>query len=119
MFHRSYLVVVLCTLPFWITGPLRAQSAGSGGTIQGVVTDPSGAVIPGAAVSIRNDLTAYQNSTKTDADGTFIFRNVPPNQYHFEVSASGFADLAQDLSVRSSVPVNLKIGLQLASESTQ
>jgi hypothetical protein len=99
----------------WVTA---AQSLGSAGTVEGVVTDPSGAAIAGAAAEIRNAITGHRQTAKTDSAGTFRFTNVPPNPYHLQVTASGFAPYQQDITVRTAVPVSLKVPMALADEQT-
>ena len=108
------LLVVTCTLAVFA----HAQSLGNAGTVEGTVTDPSGAAIPNASVSIINRITGYQQGTKTDAAGGFRFSNIPPNPYHLEVSAPHFSAYAQDVTVRSSVPISLKVPLTLAGART-
>jgi len=68
---------------------LQAQS--NSGSINGTVTDPSGAVIPGATVSIQNPVSAYSRTTTTDTTGHFHFPNLPFNPYHLTVTKGGFA----------------------------
>ncbi|MGA2264229.1 MAG: TonB-dependent receptor, partial [Acidobacteriota bacterium] len=87
---------------------------GQAGTIQGTVLDPSGAVVPKAAVTIRNALTGYQQTAATDEHGAFMFTNVPPNPYRLEVSFQGFETYQQEIDVRTSVPIDLKISLKVA-----
>ena len=94
-----------------------AQSI-SAGTVAGAISDPSGAAIAGATVSIRNPVTSYNQSGTTDAAGSFRFTNVPLNSYHLEVSSPGFAPLSKDIAVRSAVPLNLPIQLALAAAQT-
>ena len=94
------------------------QATGTGGTVQGTVVDPTGAFVPGAAVTLSNSVTNYKESVKSDASGAFRFANVPPNQYRLDVSASGFQPYAQDLSIRTQVPMQIKASLALAG-STQ
>ena len=94
-----------------------AQSIGSG-TVTGTVLDPSGAAIPGAAVSLHNPITDYNQTASTDASGTFRFTNVPMNSYHLDAKAAGFTPYEKDVAVRSSVPVNLEIKLTLAGAQT-
>jgi hypothetical protein len=96
--------------------PLRAQSGGSS-SISGVVTDPTGAVVPKATVEIRNPVSAFEQSTTTDQAGKFTIPNVPFNPYHLTVTAQGFASYSQDVDVRSAVPVTLKINLQVAAST--
>jgi hypothetical protein len=95
-----------------------AQSLGSAGTIQGTVTDASGAVLPGATIEIQNPVTGYQNSSIADATGRFSMVNVPFNKYHLTAAAPGFAAQEQDLELRSSVPVNLTFKLPVATAQT-
>jgi Carboxypeptidase regulatory-like domain len=90
------------------------QSLGNAGTIEGSVVDPSGAIVGKATVTIHNAVTGYRQSTITGADGTFRFSNIPPNPYHLDVTASGFSVFAQDVSVRSAIPIQLKATLALA-----
>src|SRR5450432_1603526 len=91
---------------------------GNAGTIEGSVVDPSGAVVAKATVTIHNAVSGYNQSTATVADGTFRFSNIPPNPYHLEVKASGFAVFAQDVSIRSAIPVQFKATLALAGAQT-
>ena len=87
-------------------------------TVSGTVKDPSGAVIPGATVTIYNPVTGFERTASTDAQGGFSIPNVPFNPYHMTVSAAGFATHVQDLDVNSAVPLNLNIALELAGGKT-
>ncbi len=107
---RFCLILPLLALPMF------CQSMGSAGTVRGKVTDPSGAVIAGATVELANDLTMYRQQVKTAASGEFQFANIPPNVYHLDVSVPGFQHHHQDLTIRSAVPVNLEIGLAVATQ---
>lgn len=95
------------------------QSGGTAGVITGVVTDPSGAVVPNVAVTISNPVSRFEASTTSDALGVFRFRNVPFNRYHFAVSESAFAPFETDLEVNSSVPIDLPVQLQLKGSNTE
>ncbi len=92
--------------------------AQSSGTVRGTVLDPSGAVIAGAAVEIQNPVSHYDQTTKTDTQGSFTFSNVPFNPYHLSASASGFQSGAQDIDVRSAIPTEVKINLPLGAATT-
>jgi hypothetical protein len=78
------------------------------------VLDPSGAVVPNATVALRNPVTGFERTTATDSDGSFRLTNVPANPYDLTVTASGFSQSEQQVSVRSTVPIQLKIPLALA-----
>jgi hypothetical protein len=68
---------------------LRAQEAG--GTLVGIVTDPTGATVPGASVSIKNVATGVERNSVTNADGVYTAPNLIPGTYGVSVSAPGFA----------------------------
>jgi hypothetical protein len=115
---RAALYFILLVLALTVSGtPARAQSLGSAGTVSGVVTDPNGAVVPNATVTISNPVTGYTRTVNADADGSFRFGDVPPNNYHITVSAAGFDAAHQDLTVRQSVPISLKIPLAVGGTS--
>ncbi|WP_260704124.1 TonB-dependent receptor [Edaphobacter flagellatus] len=97
---------------------LSAQSAGNSGAIYGTVTDASGAVLPGATVTIQNVVSGYRREAQTDRAGSYQFTNLPLNPYHLQVSSTGFASYAQDVDVRSFVPITLTIGLKVGAAST-
>jgi hypothetical protein len=90
-----------------------AQSGGNSTSVNGTVVDPSGAVVPNAAVEIRNPVSGLVRDAVTDSAGKFTIANVPFNPYHLTVMESGFASFVQDIDVRSVVPVSLNITLQV------
>ena len=98
--------------------PMFGQSLGNAGTIDGSVVDPAGAAVVKATVTIHNAVSGYKQSTVTGTDGTFRFGNIPPNPYHVEVTATGFAVFAQDVTIRNAVPIQLKATLALAGAQT-
>ena len=111
--------VHLLTLLLLAGVPLAAQSGTNSGTISGLVTDPTGAVVPNAPVSIANPVTRYTRSTTSDAGGHYLFQNLPLNSYHISISVPGFSPFTTDVNVRSSVAINLTNVLAVASSSTE
>jgi hypothetical protein len=91
-----------------------AQSLGNTGTVEGMVADPSGAAIPGATITLHNPLSNYTQSAMSDQNGAFRILNVPPNTYHMEVTAPGFEQFAQDVTVRNALPLQVKATLTVA-----
>jgi hypothetical protein len=116
--RRNLALCALSVLFAITTGPIFGQSLGNAGTIQGIVVDPSGAAVPGAMVTIRNPVSGYVQSATTAVDGSFRFTNIPPNPYHLEVTASGFAAFTEDVNVRNAIPVQVKATLALAGAQT-
>src|ERR1700756_1562969 len=118
--HRNLVFRLFSFLSLGVflhAGLLFAQS-GNSGTISGVVKDPSGAVVAGAAVTIHNPVSGYDRSTTSDSTGSFTFSNIPLNPYHLSVEAAGFGAYAQDVDVRSSVPVPVNVALTVAGSSS-
>lgn len=109
---RLPLLVVL--LQASLSPALCAQATGTGGTIDGTVVDPSGALVAGADVVLTNSLTGYKQSGKSGANGGFRFANIPPNQYNLQITLAGFQTYTQDVAVRTQVPIQLKVSLALA-----
>jgi hypothetical protein len=113
------LIALAVTVFFVIATPLiHAQGVGNSASISGTVFDPVGAVVPKATVEIHNVVSGLDRSTTTDTAGNFSFVNVPYNPYHLTVNLAGFAPYSQDVEVRSSVTVNLKINLTLAGQTS-
>ena len=72
------------------------------GTILGTVTDPSGAVVAGAKVTVKNAETGLERSTQTSADGSYSIPELPVGTYTVTITQSGF-----QTAVTSAVPVNV------------
>jgi len=106
--------VLLCLLA--VPGIVNAQS--NSGTITGTVADPSAGVVANATVEIHNPVSRFDRATTTDGSGNFSFSNVPFNPYHLSVTAAGFEPYAQDVDVRSGVPVTIKVSLAVAGTSS-
>jgi hypothetical protein len=112
------LLAFLFATAFIVCYNAAAQSLGNTGTIQGTVTDPSGAVIPGATISVKNPVSGYTQETKSGDDGTFRLTNLPPNPYHLVVTAGNFAAFEQDVDVRGALPVQVPVKLGLKGSET-
>lgn len=61
------------------------------GTIEGTITDPSGAVVSGAQVTITEKATAREIKTTTNADGYFVARSLPAGAYDIKIEQAGFS----------------------------
>ena len=96
---------------------LPAAQSGNSAPVQGTVTDPTGAVIPGATVHLSNAVSGLDRTVTTNPAGEFEIPNVPFNNYRVVVSASGFATLHQGLEIHSVVAASLKLILQIAAAS--
>jgi outer membrane receptor protein involved in Fe transport len=79
------------------------------GQIVGTVTDPSGATVANAKVTVRSVTTGSERSQQTNAEGSFTISNLQPEDYDVSVEAPGFSTLRQ----RTTVTVGMKVGLDL------
>jgi len=87
----SYLaLVVIVTALFLVAASSFAQST-TDGAIAGIVTDQSGALVPGASVATKNLGTGASATAKSDESGRFLIIHLQPGVYSVEITASGFA----------------------------
>ena len=99
---------------------VATAAAQGSGTIQGTVTDPSGAVVAGAAVTAANVETGVQTSRKTTEAGFFVLSPLQPGEYTVTVKAEGFQTFTQEhmvVDALATVGLNPKVQLGTASQS--
>lgn len=99
---------VLLLLP---TPIIMAQSTSQ---LNGSVTDPSGASVVGATVTLTDSATGLQRDTTSSAAGLYQFLDIPPGTYRLQATAKGFAPFtATDVTlvVKTASTVNIKLGL--------
>src|ERR1700684_1702672 len=90
------------------------------GSINGTVTDPSGAVVPGASVKATNDATAAVHEATTTSGGEFSFQDLNLGTYTITVAAAGFSPVTvEKIEVTAggayTLPVKLKVGSSATS----
>ena len=95
-----------------------AQSGSNAGTINGTVTDGSGAVIVGAKVTIQNPVSGFSRTAVTDQTGHYSFPNLAFNPYHLSIAAPGFEKYKRDVDVHTTVILNLTDTLKIGAEAT-
>ncbi|HVT91550.1 MAG TPA: TonB-dependent receptor [Bryobacteraceae bacterium] len=98
-----------------IGSPFAAFGQSSNGSINGVVTDSSGASVVGAELNLRATDSAKTSKATSGADGQFSFPNLPGGNYQLQVSAKGFKDFVQTgivvhLNDSVSLPISLQVG---------
>jgi hypothetical protein len=100
-----------------IIAPSEALAQGRG-TISGTVSDPAGAVVPGAAVTATQSGTGLVLSTTTNGEGTFVFPSLAPSVYDLSVSHAGFETYSERaLQVRADAALTANVTLQAGSTS--
>jgi Carboxypeptidase regulatory-like domain len=108
----------LCLVFAFLLLPVAA--AAQTATIHGQVTDPSGAVIPGAAISLTSGAQTLQ--AKSSADGQYSFAAIAPGLYTVSVTADGFAPLTIPdvvLTAGQSQPLNLPLAIAVENQEIQ
>ncbi len=113
---RSTLLGVF-TLSLAVIAPALAQV--SGGSITGTVTDPTGAVIPGATVKIVNRGTGIEQTLTTTSAGLFNKPNLSPGTYTVTFSAKGFATEKTDALVDVGHDTVLEMRLPVGTSDAQ
>jgi hypothetical protein len=89
------------------------------GTISGTVTDPSGAVVPNAAVKATETATGIDHNTVTTSDGVFAFQDMPLGLYKVTVTATGFPAYTVDkVEVVAGQIYTLQVKLSLQQQAT-
>src|SRR5579863_282644 len=114
--HRWWQFVLLLVFAVLMANPMATRAQTFRGGINGAVTDPSGAVVPGATVEAVDAATGVSHKTVTSSAGEYSFQDLPLGAYTVTVNGSGFKP-----TVVSKVPVSagaiytLPIKLSVAS----
>ncbi len=91
-------------------------------SLQGIVEDSSGAVIPGAKIRVVNTATNVATAATTGADGAFVAPSLTPGSYRVEVEAAGFKKLERtgvDLRVDQAARIRLIMEIGSLTESVK
>ena len=121
MSYRTLLLCALtCVLVACLTTAAVSQSLTSG-DLTGLVTDPSGAAIPNANVTITNNATGATQTHTTNGQGTYRFSLLSPGTYTLAISAANFQDVHQTatVTVGQATSVNAQLQLSSASQSVE
>ncbi len=113
-------MVSLLVIALGIAPALMAQSLVSG-DLTGTVTDPSGAVLAGATVTLKNNGTGATQTTTTNANGTYRFSLLPPGSYSVSVNAQGFskADTTLNVAVGQATTGDVKMAVGSSSQTVE
>jgi hypothetical protein len=106
---RMWVLVLIFTFAAFAS-PLLAQSGPA--HVHGQVKDPSGAVIPGATISVKN-ASGLSLAVKSDGLGGYDVRNLAPGKYTVSVTAKGFAPQVQEVELTAGQDKKLDIALEI------
>ena len=95
-----FLVSAVLWLLISFTAPrTAAQVSNSTGSISGTVTDPQGAAVADANVTVSNKATGTNQVLKTNSDGSFTSGSLPPGEYQIRVESSSFRTIQSTVVV--------------------
>src|SRR5256714_8654598 len=119
-FRRWILVFV--SVAFMVAGVAQAQI--STASLNGTVTDPSGAVIPGATVTLKNVATNVERTTSTNSAGNYVLVNINPGRYTLTVHKDGFSTVSQpefplEVNQTSTLDFSLHVGSAVESVTVE
>lgn len=117
MARWTSVALLFCSLLFPIL--LRSQTGLT--SLRGTVTDASGAVLTGAAVSLDNPATGFHAAYTSDQNGAYDFPQIPPGKYTITVTKAGFGKQAKSAELLVSQPatINFALSVQAISETIE
>ena len=118
---RNALVVSVIALSFFVVSAPAAfgQAAAINGQIEGTVTDPTGAVVPNAAVTIQNTETGFTRTLNTDQNGFYRFPVLPLGRYEITVKASGFSTRQYEAALEAGQTATVDVALAVGGETVK
>ncbi|MFZ0307762.1 MAG: TonB-dependent receptor [Candidatus Sulfotelmatobacter sp.] len=102
--------------------PLALFGQGYFGTVSGVLTDPSAAVIQGARVTLIDEQKGYRFTTTSDNEGRYLFASIPPGLYSVSAEMTGFEKTVRThikLNVSENATANLTLKIAGATQSVE
>jgi hypothetical protein len=115
---RMYKAGFLCLLLLLVAGSARAQV--STASVNGVIRDASGAVIPGASITLVNVDTAVEHTSVANGSGDYALLNITPGKYTISVTAPGFNPQKSStfvLAVDQTATLDFKLAIGTSTET--
>jgi hypothetical protein len=117
---RTFVVLAAAFLILASGGVVWSQTVQ--GVITGTITDPTGAVVPNATVTITNTGTGLSQAVTTGSDGSYRFPLVPPGSYTVEIKAANFATVKISgivVEASQTIPLNRQLELAKAQQTIE
>ncbi len=108
----SVLLQIIGTLVFFLFAHAAVAQVAGAGTIQGIATDPTGAVVPGAKITLTEESTRVVRTVQSDSAGVYLFPNITVGTYTLSAVAPGFQTFVAShnvLEVGSNIAINAKL----------
>ncbi len=110
---RVYLYLTLCCA----LSPLAVFSQGTSANVNGVITDPSGAVIPEARITARNIDTALTQSVESNSSGFYSISPLPPGNYSITAEHEGFKKYIEVVKFTANQAATINFQLQVGQQT--
>ncbi len=116
----TFIRSIALALTLWLMASPSAFGQVTRGSLAGTITDPTGAALPAAAVTLKNPATGAEARATTDSQGAFVFPSLAVGRYAITVEAKGFkrATVA-DVVIEVSTPARVEIALEVGATSEQ
>ncbi|HYP53339.1 MAG TPA: carboxypeptidase regulatory-like domain-containing protein, partial [Pyrinomonadaceae bacterium] len=114
---KARLAALLAAVTLLSLSPALAQTHRA--SLRGTVTDPNGAVVVGAAVSVVNTETNEARAATSDGEGNYAVSSLPPGLYRVEVAASGFEKFAREIKLEVNQESRLDAGLGISQVAVE
>jgi hypothetical protein len=119
MTRRTSALLSLLMVVLFAATRLACGQASTAGALSGTVADPTGAVIPGATLTLSQPSTGFTRTTTAAGNGAYSFPDLIAGQYTLKVSAKGFADeIYNGVTAQTGRVLNLNVQMKVGS-STQ
>ena len=119
MLNKTFWLLAVCLFVITVVAPAQTTT----GSIVGIVTDPSGAAVPGANVTVANEGTGtVALRLTTDPSGNYVATTLPPGRYSVSVEAPGFKKSVSpgiNLSVQDRIAVNMTLEVGQVTETVE
>ncbi len=118
----SQRIVRTLTIAIIVLLPAAVFGQGYFGTVSGTLSDPSGAIIQGAKVTLLDEQKGYVFRTKSDSEGRYLFASIPPGLYSVTAEMQGFEKTVRThikLNVSENATANLSLKIANAAQSVE
>jgi len=112
---RRFFPIAALAFSLILTGTSIAQVATT--SLRGVVKDPSGAVVPGAKITLTNGATGQVFSATSSAAGEYSFIQIPPARYTIDVTATGFGEQKKTAELLVDQPATIDFTMTVQATS--
>ncbi len=116
--HNRFIFTLALLIVVAIAAPILLSQTLTSGDLTGTITDPSGAVIPNAKVTLKSNDQGFTKTATTNANGFYRFSLLPPGSYNVSVAVQGFQNYSTNTNVSVGAATSLNARLALSTAGT-